>query len=118
MSQAAINSYLDNITQQISVSVERLKYKSSSLGKNKPEAVEAEAEQGSGYNQQSLRNYSYQLLATASSYDLNAYNSEQQDVPNREHAISSYNQVKTVDDKSKVVLDFMHRYNQNFDFRV
>lgn len=116
MSQDYLNNYLNNLTQQISVSVDKLKYKSSASARAKEDVGKEEGE--ALYNRASLHNYSYKLLATSSSYDINAYNSKEDANPNITHAIDSYNQVKTVNEEPKVLLDFMHKYNQNFDFRV
>ena len=121
MSQDYLHNHIHNLTKQISVSVERLKHKSSFVeDTNKDDLVDVDSSNNKNNNGGNrLDAYNYKLLGTSSSYQMADYNSsDESGFSDVDHAINTYNQVKTVSDEPKALIDFMHKYNKIFDFRV
>ena len=75
MSRLYVNDYLSTLNQQISGSVDRIKYKSGRFSADNVSSSRESFENTERY--QSLNGYAYRLLETGMSYRLTALNSEQ-----------------------------------------
>lgn len=108
MSRLYINDYVNNLQQQISSSVAKIRQKSSY---NQP----AESLVSSDYRAR-VEVYAYQLLPGQISWTLQE--STTVDVGTDSYAAASYRQAGEVLKEPTVLLDFMFKNNREFDFKV
>ena len=112
MNKLYLNDYLSNLHRQISVSVEKIKHNS---GQNK--LLNHNEDKKSYYSEyNSLQNYAYNLLDTEVSYQL--LNNEINLNTDSLYAASSYKNSSQILKEPTVIMDFMFKNNQNFDFKV
>ena len=116
MSRLYVNDYLSTLNQQISGSVDRIKYKSGRLSADNVSSSRESFENTERY--QSLNGYAYCLLETGMSYRLTALNSEQPQTADAGYAAGSYLESSRVSRKPTVLIDFMFANNREFDFKV
>ena len=79
MSRLYVNDYLSTLNQQISGSVDRIKYKSGRFSADNVSSSRESFENTERY--QSLNGYAYRLLETGMSYRLTALNSRRPPTP-------------------------------------
>lgn len=116
MSWLYVNDYLSTLNQQISGSVDRIKYKSGRFSADNVSSSRESFENTERY--QSLNGYAYRLLETGMSYRLTALNSEQPQTADAGYAACSYMESSRVSRKPTVLIDFMFANNREFDFKV
>ena len=112
MSRLYINDYINNLQQQIYSSVAKIKDQSSFEA---PSKGKEEADWGRFYEGQ-VKSYSYRLLPEEISWQLQS-NTEIEASGNA-YAAASYRQAGEVLQEPTVLIDFMFKNNQEFDFKV
>lgn len=111
MNRLYVNDYINNLQQQISYSVAKIRQQSSS---SQPAADSASDED---YRRQSkVDSYAYNLLAEDISWSLQG----QMSAPNENsgYVSASYQYAGNVLKEPTVLIDFMFKNNREFDFKV
>lgn len=116
MSGVYLNDYFNNLTSQISASVDRLKTKQGQTAAPNPFAPETESETAGAFQ---LSAQSYRLLDSKMSYQLALEDSKaQNNFSGSGYAAESYLKTSRVNQPSTVLVDFMFAGNREFDFKV
>ena len=112
MSRLYINDYINNLQQQIYSSVVKIKDQSSfeTTPKGKEDA------DWSRFYEGQVKNYAYQLLPEDISWKLQS--NMDVEAGGNAHAAASYRQAGEVLKEPTVLIDFMFKNNQEFDFKV
>lgn len=112
MSQFYVNDYINNLQQQIYSSVAKIKDQSSfeTTSKGKEEA------DWSRFYEGQIRSYAYQLLPEEIIWQLQSNMAVE--AGGKTHAAASYRQAEEILKKPTVLIDFMFKNNQEFDFKV
>ena len=112
MKASVLNSYLSSLQQEISVSVDKIKYKKV-FEDSKDYALRGEVA-SYGYGGQ-LSERAYSLLKSDVSYHMMSYSGQQIDAS---YVSDSYDYVSRVNKPSTVLIDLMFSNNREFDFKV
>ena len=112
MSRLYINDYINNLQQQIYSSFARIKDQSSfeTTSKGKEEA------DWSRFYEGQVKGYAYQLLPEEISWQLQS--NTDVDRESNAYAAASYKQTGNMLKEPTVLIDFMFKNNQEFDFKV
>ncbi len=112
MSRLYINDYINNLQQQIYSSVAKIKDQSSFEA---PSKGKEEADWERFYEGQ-VKSYSYRLLPEEISWQLQSNTNV--DKGSNAYAAASYKQTGNILKEPTVLIDFMFKNNQEFDFKV
>ncbi len=112
MSRLYVNDYLNNLQQQIYSSVVKIKDQSSFEA---PSREKENADWNRPYAEQ-VKGYAYRLLPEEISWQIQSGN--KMETGGSAYATSSYQQAGEVLKEPTVLIDFMFKNNQEFDFKV
>ena len=111
MNKLYLNDYLANLHRQISVSVEKIKQNSNTnrFSNNQSNSFQS-------FENYGLQNYAYNLLNSEVSYQL--LNNNINLSSDNAYAAASYKSNGQILKEPTVLIDFMFKNNQEFDFKV
>ena len=113
MNRLYLNNYLDNLHQQISTSVDKIKRNSQ---KNNFSVIDEKYDDNNYHYSYRIEGQSYQLLSKELNWMMHSqsFNNNQDD----SYAATSYHQADNVLREPTVLIDFMFKNNREFDFKV